>query len=443
MKNLLILIIFFISYASKAQFVITGFGNNSDTCSGYALIQDSSTVISVQTWNNESLIIQSGGYAIYNLCQGTYTVSFNTLNGSFTETFIITNNPCVGFIANFNTTFLTNPTACDGTATISVSGGTAPYNFIWNNLNTASQASNLCNGYYSVNVSDMMGCISNTNFYITEDSTNLTNCFGLSATMTTTDATSNLICDGMYSISVLGGTTPYSYYGDNGANTQTISNLCSGIYNVTIIDASGCSVTASGFVNNSSATIGDTIIFNGTIINDSTVIGTSTSSWIENCTFDYTAVVSASVISHQSMGDSTLVTWEIGLNNGTTILIDAVYQFNSGFGVYNILLQLTCSQKNDPKFLLISGQINYQTANLNKNELFELVVFPNPIQDEFNITGLKEISTYKIIDMSSRLILSGKTTSESIKIDVTHLKNGNYIFVIENSKGVLHYNLVK
>ncbi len=56
------------------------------------------------------------------------------------------------------------------------------------------------------------------------------------------------ICDGTATVDVVGGTSPYSYSWDNGGLTKTISNLCEGIYVVTVTDASNCAVSNSPIV---------------------------------------------------------------------------------------------------------------------------------------------------------------------------------------------------
>lgn len=441
-----ILLTFLSFFNGNAQFVST-YGTSSPTaCDGYAYIQDSNSVTSVLNWTDNSTIIQSGTYSISNLCQGTYTVSFNTLNGTMTETFTIgsNSNPCANFVATFTTTDITDPTVCDGSATIAVTGGSAPYAYNWSNMNNYTpQAMDLCSGFYTVSVTDNMGCVETVSFNIVSDSLNNPDCTGFYASMSTTDASSSSICDGTYAVSVFGGTAPYTFSLANGMTGQTASDLCTGTYTVFVSDNAGCTTTATGVIGYSNTNPGDTIIFTGTIFNDSSVVGTAISDWIDNCTFDFNTVVSANVDSYISFGDSTLVTWEIGLSNGTSVFIDAIYQFNAGNGIYNLILQLVCGQKDNPKYLQINSQINYQLVGISENENAKFQLFPNPVQDELTISGISEASTYEIIDRNGRLILTGNLSVVETKINVTNLYNGNYLFVISSPKRTSHYNFVK
>ncbi len=55
---------------------------------------------------------------------------------------------------------------CDGSASVTVSGGTAPYTYLWNNGATTSSLNNLCAGNYSVSTSDAAGCLINRNVVV-------------------------------------------------------------------------------------------------------------------------------------------------------------------------------------------------------------------------------------------------------------------------------------
>ena len=49
---------------------------------------------------------------------------------------------------------------CDGSATITASGGMPPYNYMWSNGGTNSTEGGLCSGGYFVTVTDLNNCTS-------------------------------------------------------------------------------------------------------------------------------------------------------------------------------------------------------------------------------------------------------------------------------------------
>ncbi len=135
---------------------------------------------------------------------------------------------------------------CDGSITLDASGGTSPYTFDWIGPNgyaaTTANIDDLCPGDYTVNVTDDNGCTTSDTYTINEPSE-----IELSATIN--NATCNGICDGSITLSVSGGTSPYTFewVGPNNysSNTQNINNLCPGDYTVTITDANGCTAVAT------------------------------------------------------------------------------------------------------------------------------------------------------------------------------------------------------
>ncbi len=92
----------------------------------------------------------------------TYTVTGTELNGcSNTATKTIKVNPILKLTSSsIPTSKCSGP--CNGVATITnVSGGQAPYTYQWDanaNNQTTQTASSLCQGYYSVTVTDVNGC---------------------------------------------------------------------------------------------------------------------------------------------------------------------------------------------------------------------------------------------------------------------------------------------
>lgn len=143
----------------------------------------------------------SHNYASYN----TYGVMLTVYNSNgCTDT--IYNNVIVQNTGgcNFYASTTTTPSSCalcNGTLTATMTGGTAPYTFLWGNGATTQTITGLCSGYYDLTVSDAMGCVFDnvgTVFNTT-----------ITATITVDTSSSNGIVI-LYG-SVTGGTGPYAY----------------------------------------------------------------------------------------------------------------------------------------------------------------------------------------------------------------------------------------
>ncbi|MDA8535713.1 hypothetical protein N9K38_00990, partial [Flavobacteriales bacterium] len=159
------------------------------------------------------------------------TVQFNISEAIEIATSISTSNvSCVG--------------GSDGAASISSSGGTPPFTYLWSDGQSGNTASNLSEGSYQVFVTDSANCLDTAYFSIGSSS--------ISISISTTNVSCNGN-DGAADASVSGGTAPYSYawyfeypgYGYIPAYFQEdISNVPSGTYFVVVTDANGCSVNS-------------------------------------------------------------------------------------------------------------------------------------------------------------------------------------------------------
>ena len=133
----------------------------------------------------------------------------------------------------------------DGAISLSVSGGSFPYTYLWDDGVTTKNRTNLAPGDRSLLVTDSKGC----------KQTIVVGCDGLSYTSTiytvpsispfvttisTTDGPCSGECLGVVEANPTGGTEPYTYLWSNGATTVSIDSLCAGVYTVTITDANNC-----------------------------------------------------------------------------------------------------------------------------------------------------------------------------------------------------------
>ncbi|MDB5255416.1 MAG: large protein, partial [Chitinophagaceae bacterium] len=172
------------------------------------------------------------------LSAGNYSVVITDANGcpqSFN--FTINEPAAIAAIAS-----VTNPTTCggnDGTITINtISGGTSPYNFAWNNGATTQNISALIAGNYTLTITDANGCSQIFN-YAVSDPTPFT------VTPTLTQVLCNGATTGAINLAITGGTAPFTILWNNGATTQNITTLSAGTYIVSITDAGGCTFNAN------------------------------------------------------------------------------------------------------------------------------------------------------------------------------------------------------
>ncbi|HXK80777.1 MAG TPA: T9SS type A sorting domain-containing protein [Bacteroidales bacterium] len=122
----------------------------------------------------------------------------------------------------------------DGSITINVSGGVTPYSFNWSDGSTEQNLNDAVAGDYSITITDSHNCTFQLQETINQpdeiilSSLNVTNvsCFGY--------------IDGSIDIEIAGGTQPYECLWSNSETSTSISNLISGLYELTITDSENC-----------------------------------------------------------------------------------------------------------------------------------------------------------------------------------------------------------
>ena len=172
-----------------------------------------------------------------NLQAGVYTVTTLDAKGCLQQNTVAVSQP-----AQLSSQASTGgdtrcPLACNGTAQVQASGGTAPYTgTLYPNGNTASSFTNLCAGNYSYITTDANGCQSSTNFVINAGNN------GIQITSTVTHVSCSSCSDATLTASSLTGTGPFSFTWNPG-NLVSASYVNAGVgcYTLTAADAEGCS----------------------------------------------------------------------------------------------------------------------------------------------------------------------------------------------------------
>ncbi|MBE9600300.1 MBG domain-containing protein, partial [Pedobacter sp. MC2016-24] len=220
----------------------TGFATSLGVTNGFTLID--MTNLNGQNYSNiiiDQLQITAGGaYQYIGLDAFTWVKDSGlVLNDCVTITPSQTNLTCNG--------------AANGTATVAVTGGVAPYTYSWTGgAGTAATATGLNAGNYTVTVSDAASCVKTQTFTITQPAI-------LSATALQTNIACNGSQTGSIALTPTGGTAPYTYtWSPGGQTTSSLSNLGAGTYSVVIKDANLCQTTQTYTITQPIAITGTT-----------------------------------------------------------------------------------------------------------------------------------------------------------------------------------------
>ena len=131
---------------------------------------------------------------------------------------------------------------CDGAITVAgILHGTAPYTYQWSNNATDSVLTSLCEGTWSLTVTDGLNCSVSDTITLVEPAPLIPNA-------NATPETANDANDGTAWVDPTGGTPPYSVVWSTGDTTFVLDSLPPGIYLVQVTDARGCVATQNVFV---------------------------------------------------------------------------------------------------------------------------------------------------------------------------------------------------
>ena len=183
-----------------------------------------------------------------NLCAGTWQVV--VASGVCDTTLIFEITEPLPIDAGLTTTPVTCGGDCDGSATSSTSGGTAGYTWTWDPAPTSGQgtqvATGFCAGPHTLTIVDAAGCDTVIAFTIDAPEP-------IVPLLTTTLASCGGDCDGSATVSSTGGTGPITIVWapepGGGQGTNTATDLCPGVWQVTLTDSVGCDTTLQFIIN--------------------------------------------------------------------------------------------------------------------------------------------------------------------------------------------------
>lgn len=279
----------------------------------------------------------------------------------------------------------------DGSVSVSVTGGNAPYAYAWTPGNYTTQTVvGLPADCYTVVVTDANGCTVTATACITEPPV-LT---GLIAVM---NVTCYGACDGGASISVTGGTPPYTYLWTPGNTTSSISNQCAGCFTVTVTDAMGCTLAQNLCITEPAAPTPN-VLGNDTII-------------CMNETFTLCAP-----------GGFTSYAWSTG-STSQCILVDTTECYMVMMVDMNGCVNMDTLCVIEDPCLGIPG---LSTTGMN--------AYPNPASNSIRIAhGMATQQLMQIVDMRGSIVLT-EMVSDNEEIDISRLAEGVYTIRVNGAQ---------
>lgn len=342
------------------------------------------------TWSNGG-----SGTPLTGLLPGTYSAYVVDAAGC-TDTVSATVNFFVpALIASVSTTDATCADATDGSATVSVSGGLAPYSILWQHGQTSTTAVGLSAGASSVSVTDAQGTTIVESFTVSAPQ-------AITISSTVIDASDPTTADGSITVTIGGGTAPYQTTWNTGASGTSLTNLLPGVYTITATDAVGCTESSSITVDADLCTLhrvtkfyvvsvdSNTDLFE---LQDGAIISSSLGNIniradvedcgtiVESVRFQLTGATSKTQMENYApwvlTGDNSGIYRNWDYNLGSHTITATPYSANSGYGTPGTPLTVN--------FQIVGPQTR-EVETAFSADTYSLNVHPNPASKLANIT---------------------------------------------------------
>lgn len=259
-------------------------------------------------------------YSLSGLNAGSYSVSINDAKGcsaSYSGNVVNIAGPVLSAAG-------ASPVSCyggaNGTATVSPSGGTTPFQYNWQPYGgTGAVATGLIAGTYTCTISDVNNCVSSTILSVSQPSQlgllvagqSQPGCYGGQ--------------NGSMTVTSTGGVSPYTYtWSPAGGNSSTANGLASTLYTITTGDSHGCLATITASLSQPSqlqasvASFTNPTCYNGSNGSVSTIVSGGTAPYQFNWLTSPTQT--ANVATGLSQGSYSVIITD---NHGCTVTASA------------------------------------------------------------------------------------------------------------------------
>ncbi len=316
-------------------------------------------------------------------------------------------------------------TCANGSASVSVANGFAPFTYTWNTspIQTTAHATGLLPGVYTVCVVDANGCTACHS--VTIDSIN---CSTFHISLMATNATCSTCNDGSGIVTATGGTSPYTYswYTSPMQYTSTAHNLSAGTYTVCVLDAGGCVLCdtvhiATGYCSAHFNLSPDTIPHHYLATNLASGVPPLTYDWNwgDNSTHDFTPYPSHTYAAAGYYSICLTIHDSVGCGD---MYCNSFYLLRT---------------ENAMVYVNVIGN-NFTTTVKDNNAAPYCSLFPNPNDGNFTIQAGIANYELRIMDVYGRKVYSQQITNSQGKESITlPLSNGIYLWEVQTPEGIL------
>ncbi len=206
--------------------------------------------------NNGSVDLTVGGGAsfyTYNWSNGINTQDQQNLSAGMYYVTVNDANSCQSIlsvsISNLNSSIILSEvhvvpvcSQSNGHINVTVAGGQAPYNYVWNNNATTEDLTGISAGSYTIDVEDALGCQATLTVIIA--CVSAPPCL-LAVNATALNASCSNLNSGGATLIITNSTSALTFSWSNGDTSQNLTGVTAGNYFVTVDEAIGCSATAA------------------------------------------------------------------------------------------------------------------------------------------------------------------------------------------------------
>ncbi|MBX7227393.1 MAG: gliding motility-associated C-terminal domain-containing protein, partial [Chitinophagales bacterium] len=226
------------------------FGRDTVNVIEYAEVLPNITGSLFFCWDGSSVLDAGAGYSGYVWSDGSttqtttvtaggnYSVTVEDVHGCFgSDAVVVEENAAILYMSQVTDVRCNG--GSDGSISVTASGGSGSYSYVWSDGQTTNPVTNLPSGDYSVTITDSKGCpLTTPNISVGEPT-------ALALSLSNTSLGCYGDKNGSVTATVSGGTIPYSYLWTNGSTDAQITNLGAGTYGVAVVDGKGCTTTSS------------------------------------------------------------------------------------------------------------------------------------------------------------------------------------------------------